>query len=481
MSLAKKTTFMTVASIGQKLVAFLYFSLIARLIGAEQTGQYFFALSFTTVFVVFVDLGLTNVLIRESAKYKEKMQLYFSTIIGIKIVLAGLTYAALVGVVLARGYPVDTRHLVYLSGVTMLFDTLHLTLYGVLRAIGDIKWEAYSIVGSQLITLMLGSIFLWLGLPLIFLLLAFTIASGMNVVYAVWVLHNKYHVLLSPRYDSAVIVCIARIAIPFALAAVFARIYSYADTILLQEMAGYTSVGWYSIAYKITFAFQFVPLALVAVFYPRFSEYFESNKEKLARMFELSMKYLLTIAFPIAVGIAVLAKDIVLTLYTSEYLPAVPALQILILSLIFSFISFPIGAFLNACNKQVHQTTIVGCVMVLNIALNLVLIPRFGVVGAAGAAFVGNVFLPVLGYAIVPRITHIRHAFLFKTVVQLSVSTLVMAFAVHSINISFHFVFAIAVGTLVYPLMLFVTRVITPHDVRTLLGFFGTKSDIVPN
>jgi len=471
---------MTLASVGQKIVAFLYFTLIARSLGAEGTGQYFFALSFTTVFVVFVDLGLTNVLIRESAKSLDTIQSFFSTILFSKIILGVLSYITAVIVINLAGYSVDIRHLVYLSGITMLFDSLHLSIFGVLRAIGDIKWEAISVVGSQLITLVLGSLFLWLGMPIIYLIFAFTVSSALNALFAAAVLSRKHGIVLRPAYDKRIFFHVARIAVPFALAAVFARVYSYADSLILSKLAGDAAVGWYSIAYKITFAFQFVPLALVAVFYPRFSEYCETNKEKLARMFELSMKYLLAVAFPIAVGIAVLAKDIVLTLYTVEYMPSVRALQILILSLIFSFVSFPIGAFLNACHKQVHQTAIVGCVMVVNIILNLLLIPPYGVAGAAGAAFIGNVLLAAFGYAVVPGVTKIRHWFLFKTLLQVGASALVMAAAVWYINLSSSFLLSILIGAIVYPVMLSVTRALTAHDVRSLRGLLRREVVITP-
>src|SRR3989338_3571342 len=155
-TIAKNAALMTLASIGQKIISFVYFTIIARSIGVEGTGKYFFALSFTTVFVVFVDLGFTNVLVREAAKAKDKMQEYLSVILGTKLILAGLTYIAAVIAIRMMGYPTETRHLVYLSAVTMLFDSFHLTFYGVLRAVGDLKYEAISITVSQFITLILG-------------------------------------------------------------------------------------------------------------------------------------------------------------------------------------------------------------------------------------------------------------------------------------------------------------------------------------
>ncbi len=100
---------MTIASIGQKVVAFFYFTLIARMIGAEDLGKYFFSLSFVAIFVIFIDLGITNVLIREGAKVRDKIQTYFSTIISTKLVLAVVVYIIVIVSIQVLGYPLQTR------------------------------------------------------------------------------------------------------------------------------------------------------------------------------------------------------------------------------------------------------------------------------------------------------------------------------------------------------------------------------------
>lgn len=465
-SVAKNTAFITTAYIGQKIISFVYFTLIARHLGAESTGKYFFAMSFTTVFVVFVDLGLTNVLVREAAKIKEQAQNYFSTILSVKIILGLLSYVAAFVTINLMGYAVETKQLIYLSGVTMLFDSLHLSIYGVMRALGNLKYEAVGIVASQFITLILGSIFLYTGQPLIYLMIAFVVPSFLNVCYASAMLYKNYQIKLKPKFDEVIFKYLGRIAIPFALAAIFARVYSYIDSIILSKLAGDIAVGWYSIPYKITFAFQFIPMALVASLYPRFSEFFAKDKAKLVYYFEMGIKYLLIIVLPIAIGISVLAKDIVLSIYTPEFLPSVLPLQILMVSLIFSFLSFPIGAFLNACNKQTTQTIIIFCILVLNVVLNLFLIPKYGVIGAAFAALTGNILLTIIGYIFVQTITKISNWFLFKTLMRLFISAGIMGMLVWAVNQEWHWLFAIAVGAAVYPIMLFLTRTVTREQVR---------------
>lgn len=465
-SIAKNTAFITTAYIGQKMISFVYFTLIARHIGAENTGKYFFALSFTTVFVVFVDLGLTNVLVREAAKIKERAQDYFSTILAVKMLMGLLSYAAAFIVINLLGYSVEIKYLVYLSAVTMLFDSLHLSIYGVMRALGNLKYEAIGIVGSQFVTLILGTIFLYTGRPLIYLILAFVIPSFLNVCYASAMLYKNYGVKLRPHFDKIIFQYLFRIAVPFALAAIFARVYSYIDSIILSKLAGDLAVGWYSIPYKITFAFQFIPLALTASLYPRFSEYFVINKEKLAYYFERGMKYLMIIVLPIAVGIGVLAQDIILSIYTPEYLPSVLPLKILMASLFFSFLSFPIGSLLNACNRQSIQTAIIFFILALNIILNFILIPRYGVAGAAIAALAGNILLMSIGYVYAARTVKINHGFLFKNFFLLFLSAVVMGAAARFAADKVNYLVGIGVGFIVYSLLLLLTRATTREQIK---------------
>lgn len=460
-SVVHNASYMTVASIAQKVIAFLYFTLIARFIGAEGTGQYFFALSFTTIFVVFVDLGLTNVFIREAAQSKERVGKYLSAILSMKVALGVLSYAVMVMVMHLLGYEGELRTLIYLSGITMLFDSFHLSLYGSLRALGDLKYEAWATIGSQLLTLILGSFFLFQGYPLIFLILAFTISSACNVCFAVWVLRSRYQIGIVPRADQKIIKPFLKIAAPFAVAAVLARLYSYADTMILKQVVGDIAVGWYSIAYKITFAFQFIPLALVAALYPSFSTYFKNEKEKLASTFEYGLLYLFLIAAPIAVGIGVLAQDIIITIYTAEYMNAVLPLQILISSIVFSFLSFPIGALLNACHRQTAQTCVVATALLVNVGLNLWLIPSHGVVGAAIAALVGNATLAIGGWFFVPSIVSVRYRWLISRAFGVMSSAAVMGALVMWVNTFAHFTLAIVVGAVSYGLLLFVTKTIT--------------------
>lgn len=465
-TISQNTTYLTIASVVQKILAFAYFTVLANSIGVEGTGKYFFALSFTTIFVVFIDLGFTNVFIREAAKSKETVQSYLSTLLVFKLGMSVLTYAAMVMTIHLLGYPADTRLLVYVSGITMIFDTLHLSLYGALRALGDLRYEGIGMAVSQFGTLLLGSLFLWMGLPLVYLILAFTIPSVLNVVFAASILIIRCKVPIILRFNRTLFLQLAIIAVPFAVAAVLSRIYSYADTMILSRIVGDAAVGIYSIPYKITFAFQFIPMALIAAVYPKFSELYVADKHRLMYVFEHAMMYLLLIAVPITVGIFVLASDIITLLYADAYLASIVPLQILIISLLVSFISFPIGALLNACDRQVAQTKIVALALIINITLNLLLIPVLEVSGAAIAAVLGNIVLTCCGYYIASSIIDMPHRRMIVKLCKIVLAGACMGMAVVFVRDIVPLLISIAIGACVYPLCLYLFRAVTPAQLK---------------
>lgn len=468
-TIAKNTSFITSASVLQKVFSFIYFTLVARTIGVEATGQYTFALAFTTVFVIFIDLGFAQVLIREGAKQKEKLQTYFSNILFVKIFAGMFTYTMLWFIVHNSQYAAVTQTLILISGITMLFDSLHLSNYAVLRAHENLRYEAFGLIGSQALTLGIGSIFLWNNAPLPLLMFAFLIPSACNVLYSFSILIKHYRIYPIPTYDHAVLAPLIKMMIPFAIAAIFARLYSYADTLILAHVAGESAVGLYSVPYKITYAFQFIPLALGAALYPKFSHSFVHDKENIPALLRQSMQYLFLCVVPITVGLGVLAPTIIPFIYTDAYIGSVLTLQILLVGLIFSFFTFPLGALLNACNKQHIQTGIIACALGLNILLNILLIPSYSIIGAAIATLLGNIFFVVCGLVAARSLAHGWFVQAYRSLGSIALSGAIMGGVVWYSTYHVHFIFSIGLGALMYIGCLFLFRVISITSLKHIL------------
>jgi len=309
-----------------------------------------------------------------------------------------------------------------------------------------------------LLTLVLGSIFLILKLPLIFLILAFTISSFLNVCFVASILFFKFKITLRPKYDRETFFFIGKIAIPFAFAAIFARVYSYIDSILLSKLAGDIAVGWYSIPYKITYAFQFIPIALAASIFPAMSSYFVSSKGLLARTFERAVYYLTIISVPIAFGVYAIADKLIHRIWGEAFEASIIPLQILIFSLIFLFANFPVGSLLNACNRQKRNTINIGIAMIVNVVLNLILIPRFTFIGTSIASLISIFTLLVLGLYVTRQIITPNWGFLTKTLFKTVVSAGIMLILLLALKESVSFILLIPIGIIVYFVILFLLR-----------------------
>jgi O-antigen/teichoic acid export membrane protein len=467
--IARNTSLFTLALVLQKLISFIYFSYIAVKLGAGNLGSYTFALSFTTIFAVFIDLGLANVLIREAAKFKDKCQQYLGAVMALKIPLALLTYTA---TIIAINFLSDkelVRQLVYLSGLIMLVDSFTLTFYAFLRGRQNLQFEAIGTIIFQLIVFISGVIIVNLTQDLRILILAILIASLFNFIYSGILLKVKLGLKFFKAFDKSIIKSLVIFTIPFALAAIFTKVYAYIDTVFLHQLAGPEAVGYYSLPYKLTFSLQFIPMAFIASLYPAFSSYFVSNKQLLAKYFARGMVYLGLIAMPVTFGVIAIAQPLIFKIYTAEYLPSVLALQILISSLPFLFLNFPLGALLNACDRQTRNTINIGITMVVNIILNLILIPRFSFIGAAIASSVSTVLMFVLQMIVAKQIVVINYSFLLKKLGVSLLAGLAMYLYIIYLLPAISFIVLVPIGALIYLLILWLFKGISKEEVVIFL------------
>lgn len=474
-TVAKNTSFLTAASIGQKLISFVYFTIIARLIGVENTGQYFFALTFTNIFAVVADFGYSAVLTREMSKDGEKAQSIFSTAFSGKVFFGGLAYLLAVVFVNLLGYSPAIRHLIYLAGLTMWLDNFHSLFYAVFRAKRNLAYESFGIVGSQLLTLVVGTTALVLKWPLIWLIAAYTIPSFCNVLYSGFFALRRFGLSLRLTLDRLALSQFFAMVWPFALAGIVGRLYAYSDSLIMSKMLTAKELGWWSVPYKIVFAFQFIPLALSASVYPVFSSLFVSDRRALANLFEKSWQYLFILVLPLAAGIMAIADKFIVAVYGASYANSILPLRILVVALVFGYLGLISGAFLNATLQQKKQTMIISLSLVLNIVLNLMLIPEFGIVAAAISALCGNMLLWLLGLYFVKKSAEINLGALLNGFMRALVPAVIMGVIVYAMCFKTNFIVASVIGAAIYFGLLFATGGISMAFIREM------RDKILPN
>jgi len=475
--IAKNTTFLVAAYIIQKIFSFLYFIFIARMIGVDNVGKYVFALSYTTIFSVFIDLGLSPVLTRESAKDKNKANEYLNNVLGLKLILGVLTFLAVVGLINILDYPPITKSLVYLAGFVMILDSFTLSFYAIFRGFENLKYESIGIIIGQIITVTIGTAGLLLRLPLHIIIIALLANSLFNFLFSLFLLEKKIKIRPKLVFNEQLIYGLFKIAIPFGIAAIFTRIYGYIDSVLLSILAGDKFVGWYGVAYKLTFALQFIPAAFAAAIFPAMSSYYVCSKELLTKTFEKSMFYLMILALPISFGVIVLADKIILKLYGQSFEASIIPLQILIASLIFIFLNYPVGSILNACDRQTTNTINIGIAMVTTVVLNLILIPHFQAIGASIASITSSAILFLLGLFWVPKIIDYNRVFLFRTFIKSFFASVLMAGWLVYLEPIINFLFLIPLGVAIYALIMYLIGGFEMRDMTIVYKAFIKKMD----
>lgn len=470
-NIAKNTSYLTLALILQKVISFTYFTLLARYVGPASLGKYYFAISFTTIFAIFIDLGFANVLIREVAKNSERAEKWLSNVLILKVPLAILALAAVFISINILDYDAITRNLVYISCICMVLDSFTATFFAVVRGFHNLKYESISSVIFQIIVLIFGYGSLLAGGGLIPAMFALALASTFNFTYSWIILKNKLKISLKFVYDKVLTKEIIMIAWPFAVYAIFQRLYTYLDSVLLSVLAGDIEVGLYQVAFKIIFALQFLPMAFTASLYPAMSSYWLNNREQLLISFERAMNYLIIISLPIIIGTIVLADKIIL-LFSEGYAGALLPLEISIVSLFFIFINFPIGSLLNACDQQRKNTLNMGIVMVASIILNLFLIPRWQAVGASLTVLVTNFLMTILGMHWVKKIIPYRYGKNLKIFAKVLFASLIMGAIVFFGKVYLNVFLVTIIGAVIYFFFLIILGGFKKEDFMSVLKSF---------
>lgn len=400
----KNTSYLTLAFIVQKFLSFFYFILIARALGATDLGLYDPVKSLIPISLILIDFSLSAVLTREIARQPDRATTYLGTVLGIKLISA-------TALLLIAGFATNfssleptTKAIIYLDGVIVALDTFTLTLFAVFRGIQNLKYEALGMILTQTLTVIVGLASLKFGGGLKGLFLAVLVGSIVNFTYVMTVFRRKLGFFPRISWNRRLAKTFLKMALPFAIAAILVKIFTYTDRFLLLTLAGQKYVGWYITGHKLTFALEFIPSAFAAAIYPAMSAYFVNSTKDLARTFERAMYYLILLAVPIGFAVFTLAEPLILRLYGPVFARSILPLQIMISGLLFIFLNFPVGAFLNAVNRQTLNTINMAIVVVVNVTLNLFLIRNFLEVGAAVATLISTVLLFSLGLRWVGRI-----------------------------------------------------------------------------
>lgn len=212
---------------------------------------------------------------------------------------------------------------------------------------------------------------------------------------------------------------------PLAIRTSLVTLMTNLDVLMIGFFLESTMVGFYRSVQPLRQVTLFVLQSFVFLFLPLATEYYSRNElDELRELYRVSSKWIALLTLPPVLVFSLFAPDVVRTILRPEYLPGAAALSVLTAGLFFNALVGPNGAMLKAVNRPRVEMYAAILGVVTNLALNVVLIPLVGIVGAAVATVVGYFVFNVAEVIAIYRIVG-THPFSLNSLEPLAVTTLV--------------------------------------------------------
>jgi len=399
---ARNSVFLFTGEVVSKAAFLILTFFIARFLGDRGFGKFAFALSFTSIFMIFADMGLTTLTIREVAKEKNNAARYIGNVALMKIALALFTWLFIFAAINLMKYPRDTTCAVYLMGIAMIASSFTEAFSSVFRAYEKMEYVSFLSIFQKITCAVLGILVLAKGGKLLGAVYAYLVASVLTFLLAVLILMGKF---VKPEFEINLRLWkdLIKEACPIGLAVFFSAVYFRIDTVLLSLLEGDAVVGWYNAAYKPMEAMMFVPISFIGALFPIFSNFYASSRQALVIVYTKAVKILLIIILPVAIGTTVLAPRLIRLFYGVQFANSAAALRILIWACVVIFVNYVLTQLLIAMGKQKFNARFTLICAGFNIILNLMLIPLLSYIGASIVTLVTEALLFGLCFYVVSK------------------------------------------------------------------------------
>ncbi len=393
------TILILVARIVSRVLALVAVVAIGNALGDSRFGQMQTAITYTALVGAVTDVGFTALYVREGAREPHQLVRYFNNVASVKLFLIAISLPLLAASLWFAGIEsllLPAFALLVLSGYSLL---LRSSLYALQR----LNFEIAEIVPETAVILVLALIGSRIHAGPGYFLWVYAASSGFATAYFIVVLLSKR--IVRPRWqlEPELFRHWVRAGIPLAITYVLTTVYFKLDVPILQHYRSYAEVGWYTFAYRPFEALLFIPGTLRTVMFPVLAIYYRSAPNRVLASAEKFFKGLAVIGWPITVGLFLLAPQFI-DLVSNQFPQSGAALRILALAVVFMFVDNTFAAVLNAIDRQKLFAYVALCGLVLNFALNIILIPRFGYLGASWATVATEIGLVVVGWFALRRV-----------------------------------------------------------------------------
>jgi O-antigen/teichoic acid export membrane protein len=470
----KNTIAQTISNLANRGSNILIVFVMARTLHATGVGIYATSLGYFGLLDIATNLGATAFLIREIAREPAKTNRYvvhFSVVGG---VFAAIGLALFWAVLPQLGYSAELLTSLRIIALAIIPGTLNAVQYSVFVAHQRVEFATYTTL--ILVTLMIGvNLYLLIfGYGVVSLVIAFVVLQYVDaIVYFYFI--NRYITALRWEFDFSFALKLLREIKTFAAMSILGGLLAQPEIIILSLVASEAQVGFYSAALKVAGLWQFLPQVYMTNVYPVLSRSFYSGDSKFEIIQDKSIKYLLAVSLPLAVGIAVAAEPIVKLLYGPGFEASALLLQIMAWSIPITFMSEVLWRALTARNQQRSALQAQIITLFIRLGGGYALSASLAALGASLSTLV-NLFLNTFLQALYLKRGGGRIR-LFRLGWRLALAALTMGILTYFFNRDLQLWFLVPLAGAIYVSLVLLLKAFAPDDIALFRQILRPKAN----
>ncbi len=430
---------------------------VQNLVGDESYGMYFALFNFSLLLNILLDVGITSFNNKNIAQNNFLLNKHFSNIVGLKFMLA-LVYAVFSLLIAAVvGYSKIQLHLLFFLIFNQFLISFTLYLRSNLSALHLFRTDSLISVLDRTLMIAICSVLLFSGFFRTFFTIEWFVYAQ-SVAYLLTAVVTFIIVLkksgkISIRFNPKFYIVFLRKSYPYAVLILLMALYNRIDGVMLErllpEPIGKQQAGIYAQAFRLLDAVSMFGVLVAGLLLPIFAKMIKEN-EPVNQMVKLSFTFLFVTAVVVAVSSVFYDTEIMDTLYHTNTEYSSHILGILMIGFIGIATTYIFGTLLtaNGSMKQLNIMALFG--MVINVSLNLILIPRFLAFGSAYASLTTQLLTAAAQLVLAIRIFKIKpnYRFIFRLVAFTLITVVLAVFSKNFENWLAGYVFLISVSVM---------------------------------
>ncbi|HZC05984.1 MAG TPA: oligosaccharide flippase family protein [Ktedonobacterales bacterium] len=403
----KNSSYLMIAQAPVQAANAVYVLILAQRLGVLDFGRFATLWALLAFFQTVIEQGLGRSITRDIASrtvsLAEGVVNGLVLALGLGLLSVGAMTALGWALAAVLGHAPDFVMLAFLAGASLAPRAIWQTASAVFNAQQRMGASAVLSVIASLGNVGIGLALLAAGQGLPGVLVASALAQILPLVVAIALLFR----IIWPgekAVSRAVMLPMGRAATPFVVRALLGIVYFRADLLLLTTLAGFEAAGVYQAAYKVLELALILPGAANSAAYPVISAYLVSNRARAARAYQRLLGGTFVVGLPLSALLFVGAAPLVDLLYGAAYSAAVPMLQILAGAILLSYVNAAPITLLAASPRQTALTMVTAVGLVVNLAVNALLIPSLTGQGAALAMIASEAVQCLLLFGLTGRV-----------------------------------------------------------------------------